>query len=554
MHRRALTLLLLSVMPLARCSLLGLDAFDLPRCTSNRDCDELNAERNVPSGACQRYQCVQPERQCRLTARDQDGDGDAPVMCGGSDCDDTNARRNGARAPRPLAETCDGLDNNCNDVVDEGVWLGAPVSVGTVPAPVATASASSRDDGRTGICTTTTAGVPSFSVLQGQRLETGAIRYEARIPGDGAVQQVIDRCPSLTPAGTFGLGTCNAVEVVAAPLDAGRWFVATLNTRGCAQGQVRVGWMAESDRHLVLDAVGSPIAAGIDVSPAESCTGASRTSPVRGAASLAITSIPAQGATPARALVTWLAVDRAANVCGETKVIEGVLVTLAPHRVTGGALVDAVVPLGDGRPFEIGRTRGTGPTGVVALPTEGRFDIGLGDEEGRVALRAIRTADGRQVLGDVIVVDTERGQTRDITLSSSVDSPRLTVASMIGCDAQTVSITSTERIDSGWAPVSELWRRTFTGDPSYAVAISANVGGLTASDPGLRSWVLAVAPQGQSSVVSFARVARGVQTEVIGVTSAPRSCAVPAGEGMVLIAKDSGQAELRTLTCTQAHQ
>jgi len=53
---------------------------------------------------------------------DQDGDGFASIASGGQDCDDTNADI------RPNAdEACDGIDNNCNDEIDEGLhhlWYG----------------------------------------------------------------------------------------------------------------------------------------------------------------------------------------------------------------------------------------------------------------------------------------------------------------------------------------------------------------------------------------------------------------------------------------------
>ena len=46
---------------------------------------------------------------------DDDGDGRPSIACGGDDCDDTNANR------RPgVAETCDGVDDDCDARVDEG--------------------------------------------------------------------------------------------------------------------------------------------------------------------------------------------------------------------------------------------------------------------------------------------------------------------------------------------------------------------------------------------------------------------------------------------------
>jgi hypothetical protein len=46
--------------------------------------------------------------------RDRDGDGYADALCGGSDCDDLDPLRNPG-AP----ERCNGLDDNCDGVVDE---------------------------------------------------------------------------------------------------------------------------------------------------------------------------------------------------------------------------------------------------------------------------------------------------------------------------------------------------------------------------------------------------------------------------------------------------
>lgn len=56
--------------------------------------------------------------QCTHTPRDQDNDGFGDNTCGGSDCNDMNAAIN------PLAvDICDGIDNNCDNVVDNGLVL-----------------------------------------------------------------------------------------------------------------------------------------------------------------------------------------------------------------------------------------------------------------------------------------------------------------------------------------------------------------------------------------------------------------------------------------------
>ncbi len=79
-------------------------------------CDDGNS--------CTEDQCEEATGLCTyvpLAAQDADGDGHFAESCGGDDCDDDHPLRFGGNP-----EVCDGVDNNCNDVVDEGVWqLGA---------------------------------------------------------------------------------------------------------------------------------------------------------------------------------------------------------------------------------------------------------------------------------------------------------------------------------------------------------------------------------------------------------------------------------------------
>jgi streptogramin lyase len=73
-----------------------------------RSCDDMNA--------CTVDSCDEGSRQCRNTVIDRDMDGDPALACGGGDCDDNNPRVN-SRA----VEVCNGIDDNCNGTIDEGV-------------------------------------------------------------------------------------------------------------------------------------------------------------------------------------------------------------------------------------------------------------------------------------------------------------------------------------------------------------------------------------------------------------------------------------------------
>ncbi len=58
--------------------------------------------------------CEAASSVCTFDLLDKDGDGHAPQICGGDDCDDSNANVHPG-----AVEVCDGKDNNCNGIIDQ---------------------------------------------------------------------------------------------------------------------------------------------------------------------------------------------------------------------------------------------------------------------------------------------------------------------------------------------------------------------------------------------------------------------------------------------------
>ncbi len=76
--------------------------------------DACTVDADCPADACAQLRCIAGVCTEVAPMIDEDGDGDAPPPCG-TDCDDTRPEVGGG-----FGEVCDGLDNDCNMLVDDG--------------------------------------------------------------------------------------------------------------------------------------------------------------------------------------------------------------------------------------------------------------------------------------------------------------------------------------------------------------------------------------------------------------------------------------------------
>lgn len=363
------------VFALPGCSWTGVGDFDIGTCSEREidgrsPCEVLDERDGIPENACYHWQCRSTGRGCELRPRDYDDDGHADEQrCTGEveeagDCDDEDASRH-----RRHREESDGVDNDCDDIVDnqpmppcmeavEAMDVDLPGTRGELELQ--------RVAGPTDFLLTVTRNGQAALVDPTRRTST-PFMFDSLVETD---PPSIKRCP--TPGGNQA---CNFRELALASVGDSLIGAALSDNAGCTQGEIRVGvgrvaetpislWLGSSERH------DSNVDSAIDRTE-EHC-------PKSGARRPAI--VGRSDAAGVQALTVWLEGDpHGATFCGEAVGVRGIGLWVIPADPA------VVLATGGGNSQEIGRSRGGAAPAVIA-DVDG-YIAAFGNSDGDLELR-----------------------------------------------------------------------------------------------------------------------------------------------------------------------
>jgi len=366
------------------CTLIGLWKIPIGTCEEAAECEVLNEEDGILPSACQRWTCDLNSR-CVIAARDLDGDHDPDPACDpmGRDCDDLDRLRSGA-----LSEVCDGVDNDCDLVVDEAMLAPPPASDLASLMSTDRVGYSGSASGDLGVLAGN--GTTEFvAVHDGRSSGALGVAHAAQPPPpcfdppctsgriNDATLAAGNSCP--VRSGDFiDRVACNTTDAAIDWLG-GSWITASVSTTGCGRGRVLIGpLVSEVDPRILLRGpVGrSNTWLGVDVGDgrASACTGESRPGTEVDRLGAARPAIAGLTTSPnPQALVGWLADSGARGaVCGQPPVDVEVLAVLLETGPPGATMW--VTGAGDGVPTVLGASTGGASLSIAVLQHDGVAD------------------------------------------------------------------------------------------------------------------------------------------------------------------------------------
>jgi hypothetical protein len=367
-----------SVFGVASCELTGLGNLPAGHCSSHMDCEPLNTHAAIDPSATARWQCDTQSHCVFRACRDDDNDGAPDPRCATPpalpDCDDSNPNRTPGRM-----ETCDGVDNNCDGIVDEGVFASAPQATPTMLGDTARVEPSQSSSRMIEFVTASSSGIGFLPGTTGPTsVALGSVGASSGVSSPLMDTTVSTSCPATT--GPCALDDARLVDLH--PQSGGAAQILVALSMGRVIPFLWDPGGPNADKALAAaPAVRSSVAYGIDVDESGGVvvpnqTGTASGRMPAGASAIATASLDPTSAIDAEALVAWIGAPAGTGRCAAPSAVPVVASALQLDSAEApGRLPRWLSASNSGRETRLGSTGAwTGPV-VLAIQESNGFVV-----------------------------------------------------------------------------------------------------------------------------------------------------------------------------------